>query len=136
MKTASELYASDIDDTYFSIWDYQPMLDSFGEIVLQVDDNDYQGDSRVLYKDGGKYGWLQFGWGSCSGCDSLQNCDNIEEVQELMDELNSSIKWFDSSEECYKYFSEKDWSMDYSWHREEQKEFIERVKQLTKKEQQ
>lgn len=53
---------------------YQPIMDSFGNIILQVDDNDYQGDSRLLYREDDRIGFLQFGWGSCSGCDSLQAC--------------------------------------------------------------
>ncbi len=90
MKTAAEIYA---DYSYFG--DYQPMLDSFGEILIQEDDDDYQGDSYVLYKDGSRYGLLIFGWGSCSGCDALQACNSIKEVQELMDSLYSDIEWFE-----------------------------------------
>lgn len=56
MKTAKNLYKEYLDDSYwFNIGNYQPMLESFGEIVLQVDDNDYQGDSRVIYKDGSEH---------------------------------------------------------------------------------
>ena len=34
--------------------DYQPMLDAFGKVAIQVDDSDYQGDSRLLYDENGK----------------------------------------------------------------------------------
>ena len=67
--------------------DYQPIVDSFGNVLIQVDDADYQGDTRVLYEKDGKYGYLNFGWGSCSGCDALQACCNIEEIQELINSL-------------------------------------------------
>lgn len=124
-QTASELYADCAGDGYFSSpSSYQPMLDSFGTILVQVDDNDYQGDSRVLYRDGQRFGWLQFGWGSCSGCDALQACDSFAEIEKLMEELCSQVRWFDSAAECLKFFNEHDWESDYSNDREEQKKFI------------
>lgn len=122
MKTAKELYE---EEGYFYQTDYQPMLDEFGDILVQVDDEGYQGDSRVLYHDGKRFGWLQFGWGSCSGCDALQACNSVEEVQELMDELHNSIMWFDGPEEAIKFFESHDWEGDYSWWADEQREFIQ-----------
>lgn len=100
------------------------MLDAFGKIVIQVDDNDYQGDSRLLYDENGKIGLLIFGWGSCSGCDALQACNSLEEVQELCDSLQSDIKWFDDKKQALEYFKNHDWCGDYSWHQTETKEFI------------
>ena len=35
-------------------YDYQPMVEAFGNVVVQVDDDDYQGDTRVLYNNNGK----------------------------------------------------------------------------------
>lgn len=101
MKTARELYEGYWDD-------YQPMLDEFGEILVQVDDNDYQGDSFLIYRNNSQYGLLTFGWGSCSGCDALQACDNINEVQELMNSLYDSITWFNSLQELKDYISNDD----------------------------
>ena len=50
---------------------YRDLIASMGvENLLQVDDNDYQGDSRILVRDYHRYGLLLFGWGSCSGCDA------------------------------------------------------------------
>lgn len=127
MRSAQEIYGEGDDQFWFGISNYQPMLEEFGEICVQVDDNDYQGDSRVLYRDGDGFGFLQFGWGSCSGCDALMACNSIEEVQELMDELLQKIMWFDSSEKALAYFTSHDWKGDYSWHEEEQAEFITKV---------
>jgi len=103
---------------------YQPIIDSMGEVVIQQDDNDYQGDTRVIYKDGNQIGWLQFGWGSCSGCDALQACNSYEEVNDLINGLTNQIRWFDSQAEALKFFLEHDWEGDYSWHAEEQKKFV------------
>lgn len=109
MKTAKELYKNE------GYWcDYQPMLNEFGEILLQVDEDDYQGDSFLIYKKDNKYGLLIFGWGSCSGCDALQGCNNIDEVQELMNQLYNDIKWFDSLQELKNYISNND-IMELKW---------------------
>lgn len=131
MPSAKELYPkSEWGDIYFD--DYQPILDAFGQIVIQVDDDDYQGDTRVLYRDRDNYGWLQFGWGSCSGCDALQACDTYADVQELIDDLQASIKWFDSPLKALVYFENHDWEGDYSWGAE-QREFVQKcIKVLTK----
>lgn len=110
MKTAADLYLS--TSPYFS--EYQPMIAEFGEIMVQDDDDGYQGDSRVLYRDGTRFGYLVFGWGSCSGCDALQACSTIQEVQSLMDELMASIKWFDDVTEAIQWFETHDWEGDYS----------------------
>lgn len=114
---------------YFS--EYDPLLASFGyEIVLKVDDDDYQGDSRILYRDGQRFGILTFGWGSCSGCDALQACDNLEEVEELRADLHSQIKWFASPSEALHYINTHDWEGDYCWNQAETHKFISDAKIL------
>lgn len=132
MKNAKELYADyyreEKEDGYFyGPYDYQPILKEIGNILIQIDDDDYQGDSRILYEKKGKYGFLIFGWGSCSGCDALQSCSSIKEVQGLIDRLVNSVKWFDSLSELQKYFLEKDWELEYSWASDETKTFVARV---------
>ena len=132
MKNAKELYPEYWDEeqkegSFFGPYDYDPIINEIGNVLIKIDDDDYQGDSRILYEKDGKYGFLIFGWGSCSGCDSLQRCENIKEIQDLIDELVNDVKWFDSLEELQDYFSEKDWELEYSWHDQETKEFIDQV---------
>ena len=136
MKKAEEIYPEYLKEeqengSFYGPCDYQPIIDEIGKVLIQVDDNDYQGDSRVLYEKDGKYGFLIFGWGSCSGCDALQACSSIKEVQDLIDVLLNKVKWFDSLEELKKYFSEKDWELEYSYNADETKEFIARVLQYS-----
>jgi len=122
-----ELWEQDSDD-WWAPCNYQPILDSFGyKILIQVDDSDYQGDSRVLYRDGDRYGYLQFGWGSCSGCDALQACSSVGEVESLQHQLHRAIRWFGSKDECLKFFQDHDWEGEYSWHEDGQREFIQKV---------
>jgi len=111
MKTATEIY-EDADAWGWS--DYQPMLNEFGKIHVQREHGEYQGDTRVLYSDeSGRYGYLCFGYGSCSGCDALQGCDTIGQVQELMDELCAAVKWYDTPALALEFFKTHDWAGDY-----------------------
>lgn len=135
MKTVYELYPEHAKEEkeggyFYGPGDYNPMLHEFGNVLLQVDDEDYQGDSRLLYGKDGKIGYLQFGWGSCSGCDALQACNNMKDIEELMNDLFNQIKWFDSKDEALKYFNEHDWEGDYSWHEDEQKRFVEGARKI------
>ena len=107
--------------------DYQPMVDAMGEVIIQVDDNDYQGDTRVLLRKGSQYGVLIFGWGSCSGCDALQSCDTWEDVQELGESLENSIRWFDDLDSLKAYWKIKYNPGEYFWHKEESKKFFDKL---------
>lgn len=104
--------------------DYDPMVEAFGNVAVRVDDDAYQGDTQVLYNNDGKIGYLIFGWGSCCCCDALQSCNSIEEVQELCNELENDILWFDTAEEALKWFNEHDWLGDWSWYTDEGKQFV------------
>jgi hypothetical protein len=130
LKTAKELYDVKEEDVEYGFYNYQPILDSFGDILCQKDEVDYQGDSWVLYEKDGKIGYLCFGWGSCSGCDSLQACQSYNDVDELIEKLYFQIRWFDSIQEAYEYFINKNWEGDYSWSIEEFQEFIKEVKDI------
>jgi hypothetical protein len=130
MKSARELYAA--DERWWS--DYQPIINSFGSVIIQADDADYQGDSYVVLRDGSRYGYLNFGWGSCSGCDALQACDSLEEVDNLINSLASSIHWEDSAEDLLKWMDERDWELQYVWHVDEFKAFLAQAKEALAKE--
>lgn len=119
-----------VDEYGYVSGGYDTLLESFEvPIVLQVDDNDYQGDTRVLLRDGPRWGILIFGWGSCSGCDALQDCSGLAEVTELRDKMWNDIHWEGSVADMYAYVSGKDWPLDYSWHSNATKVFVAKVKE-------
>ncbi len=130
MKPINEVYPESAKEEaeggyFYGPSSYSPLLDSLGyETILRVDDRDYQGDSRLIFKDGDRRGLLIFGWGSCSGCDALQACDSMKDIDDLRNSLHGSIKWFDTAAECLAYFKTHDWAGDYSWHNDETKEFV------------
>jgi hypothetical protein len=53
--------------------DYRSMVADWGCTVLAFETcGSYQGDHVVLLADGDRRGYLVIGYGSCSGCDSLE----------------------------------------------------------------
>lgn len=90
--------------------DYQPIIESLGEVALQVSADDYQGDSWVLYRK--PWGYLKFGWGSCPGCDALQGCDTWKDLQEVINGMMPT--WFESREAAKEFMLSHDWQGDYS----------------------
>lgn len=121
MMKAKELY----DEEYF--YNYQPIINSFGDIVVQIDENGYQGDTWVLFKNNDKYGYIQFGWGSCSGCDALQACNTYDDVENLIDEMANSIMWFDSKTNAIEYFESDSRKDGYAYYYNEFKTFLSEV---------
>jgi hypothetical protein len=94
---------------------YRDLVDSFEVKVLVEDqDDDYEGDSRYLLKSGRQYGVLVFGWGSCSGCDALEAAgSNLAEVTALRDELWNSIRWEHGPRAMLNYFESTDFSLKF-----------------------
>lgn len=93
MKPISDVYPDAGEYGYFGVYDYGPLIESIGhEVLVKVDDDDYQGDSNVLFRRAdGAFGYLNFGWGSCSGCDALQACDSYEDLESLRNSLVAGI---------------------------------------------
>lgn len=116
MKPIAEVYpdcrtvSSLTDDRYFDYpTNYQPMLESLeGDIIAQADQADYSGDSLVLYSKGITFGFLSFGWGSCSGCDSLQACCSYTDIDKLRTRLKDGIQW-KTLDEMLNFLRNHDW---------------------------
>jgi hypothetical protein len=125
LSRAKALYPEAGEHTYFDTpCDYDPIIRSFGEVLVQVDDGDYSGDTRVFLRKNGRYGFLSYGWGSCTGCDALQSCGSYQEIDELIDSLENNIKWFDTLAEAQAYVAnDEERQGSYYYHEEEWAEF-------------
>jgi hypothetical protein len=107
---------------------YDPIINSFGSVLVQVDDDDWSGDTRALLHKDGRYGFLNFGWGSCSGCDALRACYNYEQIDELINELEGSIKWFETLGEAQAYVADnQERQGSYYYHTDKWEEFKSKV---------
>lgn len=99
---------------------YESLLETLEyEIVYSGEFGDYQGDYLVMFKKDNRFGYLQFGFGSCSGCDSYQSCENKEELIDLRDSLNNDIQW-KSPKEMISFLENRDWEGCVSFYDKEQ----------------
>lgn len=109
---------------WYSPCNYSAIVDYIGKVAVQASDNDYQGSTYVLYDDPSKgFGYLCFGWGSCSGCDALQACESNEDLAGLIRQLEESVEW-KTKYDLLKYMKEHDWEGDWHYHQEEHKKFV------------
>lgn len=117
---------------FYAPYDYSPIIESFGRVLIRVDDDDYSGDTFALLNKDGDIGFLQFGWGSCSGCDALQDCNSYKELGELIERLENGIKWFDSLAEAQAYIGDDSaTSGSYFYHVETWSTFKDQVLALS-----
>lgn len=129
MKELTNENPYDYEEHYFHYYGgYGTLIDSFEvETVLEKHDNDYQGDSYYLLKNGDEYGILIFGWGSCSGCDALEGAMSMEEVTDLRDSLWGAVTWR-SFEDTATYVGHKDWEGEFYYYSTGGREFIAAVR--------
>jgi hypothetical protein len=111
-----------VADTAYGDYSYDDLVRSmeFDEIAVREDDDDYQGDTYMLVRKGERWGLLIFGWGSCSGCDTLQDLNgysraepDVDGIVELRDRMYNSIRW-GTAAELRRYLLDKDWNLE--WH--------------------
>lgn len=77
---------------------YDKIIGPWGyTVVAEWDEDDYQGNSIVVFQDGDKFGLLEYSWGSCSGCDALEACGGEADEAKLSEEMKGQIKWFGSA---------------------------------------
>lgn len=114
--------------------DYGSLIESAGlTIEARWDQNDWQGETFMVVRPkddlSGKVGLLNYGWGSCSGCDPFQGAvdfrgDNeasAKNLEELRAGLINAITWFPSPAELLaaiespdyrRQFYISDWMLD------------------------
>jgi len=93
--------------------DYDPIIDSIGAPVIKVSDDEYQGDTRILFQGAIGFGHLIIGWGSCSGCDALQACESWQEIADLRNRLDDAVIWL-PQDQMLAWFRNHDWGGDWS----------------------
>lgn len=129
LKPIEEVYPDTINSywkTFSAPYDYRPMIESMAEeVLLEVKENEYSGYSRFLLKDKNMYGYLMFGWGSCSGCDELLACKNYEDIHKLRKQLYKDIRW-ETKDKLLKWIKNHDWEGDAAGNTKECSEFAEK----------
>lgn len=83
-----------------------------GKIVRQHEIGEYRGDWYILFQNKRRWGFLVFGWGSCSGCDALQDCRSQSDVIALIRELREKTQWFNTRKQLVAFLKTHDWDGD------------------------
>ena len=136
MKNIKDVFPNADKDMWFYVeGGYEAILESFEyEILLKKDYGSYQGDTLVLFKDNNKYGFLNFGWGSCSGCDALAACSDYEDLRKLRDGLHNDIVWKNQKEMINYLTDEKLMEQKFWFWESGSKEFLKEAVKILKEE--
>jgi hypothetical protein len=115
MKPIEECFPN-VNGNYNGAHSYSDLIKSMDVEALLIHElGEYQGSSWCLLrrhvKNDIQYGFLVFGWGSCSGCDALETCGSYQELDSLRNQLFNSIRW-DTAAGLAKYFINKDWKTE------------------------
>lgn len=86
------------------------------ELLIYESDEDYSGSTFALLRSGARFGYLEFGWGSCSGCDAAEAAESYADWKSLFESLRDGILWFDSLQAFLSWANERDWEVQWSWH--------------------
>ena len=130
-ELAKELYPEcDEADCFWAPSSYTPIIEYLGTVVLRYDEPGYQGDTYAILKKGDEYGFICFGWGSCSGCDALQGCNSYEDVGSIIQWLQESVSWYDSLDEVKQYVEGRNGENSYMYYMDEWETFVEQVMEL------
>jgi hypothetical protein len=103
------------EEAFYGPSDYTPIVASQGDIVSLYQQETYQGDTIAVVYKGGLYGFIRFGWGSCSGCDALQACESYKALGELIEQMQNTTRWYASVGELMDWVKAHDWEVDHTY---------------------
>lgn len=119
------------EEDYYYPGGYEALLLRIGNVVLCQSFGSYDGDYYVLFKEGDRYGYLTFGYGSCSGCDALEACRSQEDEDRLQQRLTDSIFWGTAKEVVDRFLESGDRNEFYYYYPQDFVAFAEKVIDLT-----
>ena len=89
---------------------WSELVESFSdEIIMQYSVGDYSGDYYFVIKLKSYYGFVSIAYGSCSGCDALEGCESLDELNSLQNSVWNDIRWFSTLDDL------KQWAIKYDW---------------------
>ena len=132
MSRAEVLYPRNHRGEFPFAGDYDPIIHSFGTVLTGACIGSYQGDTVAILRDNAKgFGFLVFGFGSCSGCDALQACETYAQIDELINNLENGVRWFSSLQEVKDYVMDDEMRKgSHYYHEPEWVEFKHEVQSL------
>lgn len=107
---------------------YDDIVATQGEVIKDWVIGQWQGDYVYLLKNNDLYSIVIIGYGSCSGCDAWEACENDEEFEELKQSVLNRIVW-GSKQDIIDELNDKEMNRWYV-HDEEWKEVREEILEL------
>jgi hypothetical protein len=107
---------------------YDGIVATQGEIIKEYIIGEWQGDYVYLLKNGERFGFTVIGYGSCSGCDVLQGCENDEEFNKLKEDIVKGIVW-GTKQDVYDYVNNQEANRWY-FHEEEWVEIRKEIMEI------
>jgi hypothetical protein len=101
MTKAEKIFPGILKEKWWCL-SYDAIVSHFGDVVFSKDFGSYQGDTFYVIENNSKFGYVVIGYGSCSGCDTLQAIEsnkNIENLNTFIDSIENDIEWFDTKSE-------------------------------------
>lgn len=109
---------------------YDEIIATQGEIIKDWVIGDYQGDYVYLLKNEDRYAFTVVGYGSCSGCDALQSCENDEHFNSLKDDIVRGIVW-GTKQDVYDYINNQEANRWY-FHEDEWEDMRKEIMEILK----
>lgn len=118
---------------WYSVVNYGAIVESWGKKVLAFETTGaYQGDHWALLKNSyGQFGFLNLGYGSCSGCDYLEGIFDFNrelvgddrclteageaKLAEVSRSYYEAVRWFDTAEELISWLDNSHDRLGDSW---------------------
>jgi hypothetical protein len=111
----------------YELTTYTPIINYFGKVIISHSDDDWSGDTIAIIQhptSQDMIGYLQFGWGSCSGCDRLKACENYNDLAKLIENMENSIIWKHNESDMVDWINNRDWEAQFIWSNESLKNFL------------
>lgn len=106
---------------------YYELVEKNADVLIEHTLGSYQGDMLFLLRNGDQFGFLVVGYGSCSGCDSLEACESQEAVDSLAERIYDGIKWFDSFSDLKEYVLHDNRDLEWFPYEAGWDDFVEKV---------
>lgn len=119
------------ENWFYAVEGYNAIVQHCGEVLVEASDHDYQGDTFALVRGkDGRVGYVQFGWGSCSGCDALQACNTLADLGRLANSIVNEVRWFSDVAEARTWLAGAEERNDYYVHSDAYPRFRRAVEAL------
>lgn len=110
---------------------WNKLLTTFPVEILVHEADPVEAADLVLWRSvEGPYGFVSFGYGSCSQCDELEACSTYAEVAKVRKEMWERVHWEDNACNMFSWMYARDWKLQWYGHVPHAGKFITRSAEI------